>query len=160
VRPHRKATFSIVAVDGPELGCAVQSRYFAVGSVVPWAKAGVGAVATQAAGVAVYGPQTLALLEGGLGPDAALEQVLAGDPARESRQLGAVAPDGSSASFTGAQPSRSTSQLSRSPTNRNRSRNCAGTSNVTAIASRVSRSTRAIGNGWNLLTAKRQCALK
>ena len=92
-----------MAADGPEVGCAVQSRYFAVGSVVPWAKAGVGAVATQAAGVAVYGPQTLALLEGGLGPEAALEQVLAGDPARESRQLGAVAADGSSASFTGAE---------------------------------------------------------
>ena len=103
MRSHRKATFSIVAADGPEVGCAVQSRYFAVGSVVPWAKAGVGAVATQAAGVAVYGPQTLAFLEGGLGPEAALEQVLAGDPARESRQLGAVAADGSSASFTGAE---------------------------------------------------------
>ena len=103
MRSHRKATFSIVAADGPEVGCAVQSRYFAVGSVVPWAKAGVGAVATQAAGVAVYGPQTLAFLEGGLGPEAALEQVLAGDSARESRQLGAVAADGSSASFTGAE---------------------------------------------------------
>ena len=66
-------------------------------------KGGVGAVATQAAGVAVYGPQTLAFLEGGLGPEAALEQVLAGDSARESRQLGAVAADGSSASFTGAE---------------------------------------------------------
>lgn len=96
-------TFSIVAVDGDEVGCAVQSRYFSVGSVVPWAKAGVGAVATQAAGVAVYGPRTLELLEGGLSPEAALEQVLAGDEARESRQLGAVAADGSSASFTGAE---------------------------------------------------------
>ena len=60
-----KATFSIWPPTGLEVGCAVQSRYFAVGSVVPWAKAGVGAVATQAAGVAVYGPQTLAFLEGG-----------------------------------------------------------------------------------------------
>ena len=103
MRSPIRGTFSIVAADGPEVGCAVQSRYFAVGSVVPWAKAGVGAVATQAAGVAVYGPQTLAFLEGGLGPEAALEQVLAGDPGRESRQLGAVVPDGSSASFTGAE---------------------------------------------------------
>ena len=54
VRSALKSTFSICAVDTArdEVGCAVQSRYFAVGSVVPWAKAGVGAVATQAAGVA------------------------------------------------------------------------------------------------------------
>ena len=49
--------------DAGDVGCAVQSKYFSVGSVVPWAKAGVGAVATQAAGVAVYGPRALALLE-------------------------------------------------------------------------------------------------
>ena len=52
-----RGTFSIVAADlqAGEVGCAVQSKYFSVGSVVPWARAGVGAVATQAAGVAVYG---------------------------------------------------------------------------------------------------------
>ena len=57
MRSHHKSTFSICAVDrdAGEVGCAVQSKYFSVGSVVPWAKAGVGAVATQAAGVAVYG---------------------------------------------------------------------------------------------------------
>jgi uncharacterized Ntn-hydrolase superfamily protein len=105
VRAGLKATFSIVAADVPagEVGCAVQSRYFSVGSVVPWAKAGVGAVATQAAGVAVYGPQTLELLEGGLAPQAAIEQVLAGDSGRESRQLGAVAADGTSGAFTGSE---------------------------------------------------------
>lgn len=96
-------TFSIVAVDGSEVGCAVQSRYFSVGSVVPWAKAGVGAVATQAAGVAAYGPQVLALLEQGFSPEAALEQALAGDAARESRQLGVVAADGTAAAHTGAE---------------------------------------------------------
>ena len=95
-------TFSIVAVDGTEVGCAVQSKYFSVGSVVPWAKARVGAVATQAAGVAAYGPQVLALLEAGLSPEAALEQALAGDPERETRQLGVVAADGTAASHTGA----------------------------------------------------------
>src|SRR5215470_13938133 len=65
------ATFSIVATDHVtgEIGCAVQSKYFAVGAVVPWARAGVGAVATQAAGVAAYGPRVLALLEDGLPPD-------------------------------------------------------------------------------------------
>ncbi|HZO63050.1 MAG TPA: DUF1028 domain-containing protein [Gaiellaceae bacterium] len=100
----RKSTFSIVAVDteAGEVGCAVQSRYFAVGAVVPWAKAGVGAVATQAAGVAAYGPKVLALLEEGLEPEAALERALGDDAGRESRQLGVVAADGRAASHTGA----------------------------------------------------------
>ncbi len=98
-----RGTFSIVALDGPEIGCAVQSKYFAVGSVVPWARAGVGAVATQAAGVAAYGPEVLALLEQGLSPEEALERALAGDPERETRQLGVVAADGRSASHTGAE---------------------------------------------------------
>jgi len=99
----RKATFSIVAVDAAtgEIGCAVQSRYFAVGNVVPWARAGVGAVATQAAGVAVFGPRTLDLLASGLGPETAIAQVLAADDGRETRQLGVVAADGSSAAHTG-----------------------------------------------------------
>lgn len=97
-------TFSICAADraAGEVGCAVESRYFAVGSVVPWAKAGVGAVATQAAGVAAYGPRMLALLEDGLSPDEALAGVLAADESRESRQLGVVAADGRSAAHTGA----------------------------------------------------------
>jgi len=100
-----KSTFSIVAVDraAGEVGCAVQSRYFAVGSVVPWARAGVGAVATQAAGVAAFGPRILALLEEGLAPEVALEQVLADDPGRESRQIGVVAADGRAAAHTGAE---------------------------------------------------------
>jgi uncharacterized Ntn-hydrolase superfamily protein len=101
----RKATFSIVAVDHAtgEVGCAVQSKYFAVGSVVPWAKAGVGAVATQAAGVAAFGPQILGLLEEErLTPQAALDVVLAGDDQRETRQLGVVRADGSAAAHTGA----------------------------------------------------------
>ena len=105
MRIHRKATFSICAVDplAEEVGCAVQSRYFAVGSVVPWAKAGVGAVATQAAGVAVYGTQVLALLEEGVAPDDALARVLADDPERETRQLGVVAADGRAAAHTGTE---------------------------------------------------------
>jgi uncharacterized Ntn-hydrolase superfamily protein len=104
VRLYRKATFSICAVDGTagEVGCAVQSRYFAVGSVVPWAKAGIGAVATQAAGVAVYGSQVLALLEERVAPPEALRRVLADDDGKESRQLGVVAADGRSAAHTGA----------------------------------------------------------
>jgi uncharacterized Ntn-hydrolase superfamily protein len=105
VRSGLKGTFSIVAADveAGEVGCAVQSRYFAVGSVVPWAKAGVGAVATQAAGVAAYGPRVLSLLEEGLDPAAALEQALVGDDARESRQLGVVTADGRAAAHTGSE---------------------------------------------------------
>jgi uncharacterized Ntn-hydrolase superfamily protein len=99
----RKSTFSIVAADleTGEVGCAVQSKYFSVGSVVPWAWAGVGAVATQAAGVAVYGRQALEALQRDTTPEAALEAVLADDPGRETRQLGIVAADGRAAAFTG-----------------------------------------------------------
>jgi uncharacterized Ntn-hydrolase superfamily protein len=101
----RKSTFSIVAADleTGEVGCAVQSKYFSVGSVVPWAWAGVGAAATQAAGVAVYGRLVLEGLQRGATPEAALETVLAGDAGRETRQLGVVTADGRAAAFTGAQ---------------------------------------------------------
>ena len=101
----RPSTFSICAVDveSGELGVAVQSKYFAVGSVVSWARAGVGAVATQAAGIAGYGPRLLDLLEAGTPPDEAIRVVLGEDDARESRQLGVVAADGRSASWTGSE---------------------------------------------------------
>jgi uncharacterized Ntn-hydrolase superfamily protein len=100
-----RGTFSIVAIDpeAGEVGCAVQSKYFSVGSVVPWARAGVGAVATQAAGVAVYGRRALEELERGGSPEEAIERVLAGDKGRETRQLGVVAADGRAAAFTGAE---------------------------------------------------------
>ena len=100
----RPSTFSICAVDADtgELGVAVQSKYFAVGSVVSWARADVGAVATQAAGIAGYGPRILDLLAGGTAPDEAIRVVLGDDDARESRQLGVVAADGRSASWTGS----------------------------------------------------------
>ena len=102
---RRKSTFSIVAADleAGEVGCAVQSKYFAVGSVVPWAQAGIGAVATQAAGVAIYGARALEELQRGASPDEALERVLADDPGRETRQLGVVAADGRAAAFTGSE---------------------------------------------------------
>ena len=101
----RKSTFSIVAADleAGEVGCAVQSRYFSVGSVVPWARAGVGAVATQAAGVAAFGARALEELAGGATPEQALERVLADDEGRETRQLGVVTADGRAAAFTGSQ---------------------------------------------------------
>jgi uncharacterized Ntn-hydrolase superfamily protein len=101
----RKSTFSIVAADleAGEVGCAVQSRYFSVGSVVPWARAGVGAAATQAAGVAVYGARALEELDRGATPEEALQRVLAEDSGRETRQLGLVTADGRAAAFTGAE---------------------------------------------------------
>lgn len=98
-----RGTFSIVAADvaAGEVGVAVQSKYFSVGSVVPWARAGVGAVATQAFGVAGYGPQILGLLERGLTPQRALEEALADDPGKQTRQLGVVTASGEAAAWTG-----------------------------------------------------------
>jgi uncharacterized Ntn-hydrolase superfamily protein len=99
----RPSTFSICGLDPAtgEVGVAVQSKYFAVGSVVSWARAGVGAVATQAAGVAGYGPLVLDALAGGADPEEAIRAVLGSDEARETRQLGVVAADGRSAAWTG-----------------------------------------------------------
>ena len=99
----RRGTFSIVAADlaAGEVGCAVQSKYFSVGSVVPWVRAGVGAVATQASAVAAYGDRALAELERGAAPEDALHRVLEGDSGSERRQLGIVTADGVAAAFTG-----------------------------------------------------------
>lgn len=97
-------TFSIVAADpaAAEVGCAVQSRYFAIGAVTPWVRAGVGAVATQAMGVvARNGERVLEALARKVDPAVALDQALADDADRELRQLGAVAADGRAAAFTG-----------------------------------------------------------
>jgi uncharacterized Ntn-hydrolase superfamily protein len=97
-------TFSIVAADPTtgEVGCAVQSRYFAIGAVTPWVRAGVGAVATQAMGVvARTGERALSALAAQVDPAAALDQALAEDDDRELRQLGAVSADGRAAAFTG-----------------------------------------------------------
>jgi uncharacterized Ntn-hydrolase superfamily protein len=101
----RPSTFSICGHDPAtgEVGVAVQSKYFAVGAVVSWARAGVGAVATQAAGVAGYGPLLLESLAGGADPDEAIRVVLGSDQARETRQLGVVAADGRAASWTGTE---------------------------------------------------------
>jgi uncharacterized Ntn-hydrolase superfamily protein len=97
-------TLSIVAADPTtaEVGCAVQSRYFAIGAVTPWVRAGVGAVATQAMGVvARNGERVLDALASNVYPAVALDQALAEDADRELRQLGAVAVDGRAAAFTG-----------------------------------------------------------
>jgi len=100
--PHI-STFSIVARD-PEtgdFGVAVQSRYFAVGAVVPHASAGVGAIATQARGNLLYGPEGLELLADGIPSDEVIERLVAVDPLRTERQVGIVDAQGEAASFTG-----------------------------------------------------------
>jgi len=98
------ATFSIVARDpaNGDLGVGVQSKFLAVGSVVPWVRAGVGAIATQAHANVGYGPDGLALLERGLSADAVLAQLLGADESREHRQVGIVDRDGHAAAYTGS----------------------------------------------------------
>jgi uncharacterized Ntn-hydrolase superfamily protein len=101
--PPTPATFSIVAADpeAREVGVAVASRFFAVGTVVPWARADVGAVATQAYANTTYGPRGLDLLGKGLTPEETLEVLLRQDEGRDRRQVGVVGADGSSATRTG-----------------------------------------------------------
>ncbi len=96
-------TFSIVAYDPEteELGVAVQSRAFSVGSAVPWAEAGVGAIATQSQTNESFGPLGLGLLRHGATAEEALEALIANDPGREHRQVGIVDAHARSASFTG-----------------------------------------------------------
>jgi uncharacterized Ntn-hydrolase superfamily protein len=102
--PHRPvATYSIVARDPAtgELGVAVQSHWFSVGSVVPWAEAGVGAVATQSFVEPSYGPKGLAALRAGTPPEKALRDLLAADPAPRVRQVAMVDAEGRVAAHTG-----------------------------------------------------------
>jgi len=96
-------TFSIVARDPDtgELGVAVASRFFAVGTVVPWAKAGVGAIATQSFANTSFGWRGLEMLESGLSPDEALKNLLRNDDNPSQRQLGIVGAEGSSTTYTG-----------------------------------------------------------
>jgi uncharacterized Ntn-hydrolase superfamily protein len=105
VGPPPVATFSIVAIDpaNGDLGVAVASRYFSVGSVVPWALAGVGAVATQANVNVGYGPQGIDLLRQGLTAQQVLAKLLAGDtfPGKDGRQVAIVDARGNVAAYTG-----------------------------------------------------------
>src|SRR5262245_927651 len=99
------ATFSIVAIDPAtgDLGVAVASRYFAVGAVVPWADANVGAVATQANVNVGYGPKALELLRQGLNAQQVMDRLFAEDtfPGKEGRQIAIVDAKGNIAVFTG-----------------------------------------------------------
>jgi uncharacterized Ntn-hydrolase superfamily protein len=101
--PPSPSTFSIAAADpeSGEVGVAVASRFFAVGSVVPFAKAGVGAVATQSFANTTYGPRGLELLERGVTADEVVRVLTRGDDGREQRQLGVVAANGSASTYTG-----------------------------------------------------------
>lgn len=89
--------------EADEVGVAVQSKFLAVGSLVSWARGGIGAVATQALADVSLGPRGLDLLAAGMEPAEALERLLDGDEQRETRQVGLVDARGRAASFTGAE---------------------------------------------------------
>lgn len=97
------STFSIVAFDPSteSLGVAVQSRYFSVGSVVPWAEADVGAIATQSFVNVSYGPRGLQLLKEGSDVDEVINRLTSEDEGRELRQVGVLDAKGRAAAYTG-----------------------------------------------------------
>ncbi|MBI5804586.1 DUF1028 domain-containing protein [candidate division TA06 bacterium] len=97
------ATFSIVAYDSVarEWGVAVQSRFLAVGAVVPYARAGIGALASQAWGNTRYGPEGLEMLTRGLPADSVLKALLSADSSAQNRQAGIVDNAGRAVTFTG-----------------------------------------------------------
>ncbi|HEY2924012.1 MAG TPA: DUF1028 domain-containing protein [Candidatus Eisenbacteria bacterium] len=98
-----EATFSIVARD-PEtgdLGVAVQSHYFSVGPIVPWAEPGVGAVATQSLVEVSYGPKGLQMMNSGRGAKQTLEELLSQDPNKDVRQVAMIDSRGDVAAWTG-----------------------------------------------------------
>jgi uncharacterized Ntn-hydrolase superfamily protein len=97
-------TYSIAAcdLDAGQWGVATQSKFLAVGSVVPWAEPGAGAVATQAYANPRYGPQGLALLRDGADAERVVAELTAADEGRDHRQLGVVDVRGGSATFTGS----------------------------------------------------------
>jgi uncharacterized Ntn-hydrolase superfamily protein len=87
--------------EAGEVGIAVASRFFAVGSVLPWARAGVGAVATQSNANTTFGPRGLELMERGVAAQEALDVLLRADSGRDGRQVGMVSADGGSATYSG-----------------------------------------------------------
>jgi uncharacterized Ntn-hydrolase superfamily protein len=99
------ATYSIAACDleAGQWGVATQSKFLAVGSVVPWAEPKVGAIATQAYANPRYGSDGLKLLHDGLSAEEVVERLTWADEGRDQRQLGVVDGEGRSASFTGAE---------------------------------------------------------
>jgi uncharacterized Ntn-hydrolase superfamily protein len=102
---RRVSTYSIAACDleAGRWGVATQSKFLGVGSIVPWAEAQVGAVATQSYANPRYGADGLALLREGLTAEEVVERLTSADDGREHRQLGIVDREGRSATFTGAE---------------------------------------------------------
>lgn len=98
-------TYSMIAVDAErdEIGIAVQSKFLAAGALVPYARAGVGGIASQSFTDVTFGARGLELMERGSSPDEVLDSLLRDDPQRELRQVGVLAPDGRAASFTGSE---------------------------------------------------------
>jgi uncharacterized Ntn-hydrolase superfamily protein len=101
--PRPVSTYSIVAIDkkAGQMGVAVQSHWFSVGSVVPWGEAGVGVVATQAFVDVSYGPLGIALMKAGKSPDLALSSLLSTDKTPQSRQVAMLDVSGNVAVHTG-----------------------------------------------------------
>src|SRR5205809_4036021 len=109
LRPASQATpvstYSIAAcdLDARQWGVATQSKFLAVGSVVPWAEPEIGAIATQAYANPRYGPNGLQLLREGFSADEVVERLTAADEERDHRQLGVVDSRGGSATYTGSE---------------------------------------------------------
>jgi uncharacterized Ntn-hydrolase superfamily protein len=103
--PPDVATYSICACDleAAQWGVATQSKFLAVGSVVPWAAPHVGAIATQSYANPRYGPDGLALLRDGVSAEEAVERLTSADDGRAHRQLGIVDAQGRAATYTGAE---------------------------------------------------------
>lgn len=98
------STFSIIAYDprSAEWGVAVQSKFLGIGALTPWARAGVGAIATQALINVSYGREGLLLLERGLSAPEVVDRLTSAHPGRDNRQLGVVDREGTSSCFTGS----------------------------------------------------------
>lgn len=97
-------TYSIIAIDrdAAEMGAAVQSHWFSVGSIVPWARAGAGVVVTQSFAEPSYGPLGLDMLEEGMSPQDAISALTSRDKGRELRQVAIMDVNGEVAAYTGS----------------------------------------------------------
>ena len=103
-KPPLVSTYSIAACDleRGQWGVATQSKFLAVGSIVPWAEPGAGAIATQAYANPRYGPDGLALLRQGLSAEEVVRRLTEADDGRDERQLGVVDAAGQGATYTGS----------------------------------------------------------
>ena len=144
-------TFSIVGFDPAtgDLGIAVQSKFLAVGSVVPWAKAGIGAIATQSWANTSYGPRGLDLLAAGKSPEEALAALTGADDRPQQRQAGIVDAHGRSATYTGAECNSWAGGIA-GPSFAAQGNILVGEATITALAETFQQST---GHLWHRLVA-------